>query len=101
MMNHIRKGIFLGGLLAVLVAGAMGQVKRSAFDVTNYTMDVSISPTERRLSATVDVTFTPLEDTRSVAFELNGSLKIDSIARTDRGLVLTPSASPAPKRRLR
>lgn len=97
MMNHIGKGIFLGGLLAVLTVGAIGQVKRSAFDVTNYTMDVTISPTERKLSATVDVAFTPLEDTRSVAFELNGSLKIDSIARIDRALVLTPSASPAAK----
>lgn len=57
------------------------QVKRSQFDVTGYTMDVTIMPGERRLSATVDVAFTPLEDTRSVTFELNGSLKVDSIMR--------------------
>ncbi len=57
------------------------QVKRTPFDVTNYVMDVSLAPVERKLSATVDVTFVPLEDTRSVAFELNGSLKVDTIAR--------------------
>ncbi len=57
------------------------QVKRTPFDVTHYVMDVSLMPTERKINATVDVTFTPLEDTRSVAFELNGSLKIDTITR--------------------
>ena len=61
------------------------QVKRTPFDVTNYVMDVNLSPTERKLAATADVTFTPLEDTRTVTFELNGSLKIDSIL--DKGTI--------------
>ena len=60
-------------------------VKRAAFDVTNYTMDVSLAPSERKINATVDVSFTPLEDTRSVAFELNGSLKVDSVTRIGGG----------------
>ena len=57
------------------------QVKRADFDVTGYRMDVVLSPVENNLTATVDVTFVPQEDTRVVSFELNGSLKIDSIAR--------------------
>jgi aminopeptidase N len=77
-------------LLAVIVAAASfsasaQQVKRPAFDIGNYTMDVALSPLENKLSATVDVSFTPLEDTRNVAFELNGSLKIDSITRVGDG----------------
>ncbi|MDQ3747437.1 MAG: hypothetical protein M3367_00250, partial [Acidobacteriota bacterium] len=50
-------------------------------DVTNYQMDVQLLPDENKLNATVDVNFTPAEDTRTVSFELNGSLKIESITR--------------------
>ena len=69
-------------VLAVLSIPALSQaVKRAQFDVTHYQMDVALAPSERKLNATVDVTFTPLEDTRSVTFELNGSLKVDTITR--------------------
>lgn len=64
-------------------------VKRAPFDITHYQMDVNLTPAERKINATVDVTFTPLEDTRSVTFELNGSLKVDSITRVGS---LPPSA---------
>ncbi len=70
-------------------------VKRTPFDVTNYVMDVTLAPVERKLSATVDVTFAPLEDTRSISFELNGSLKVDSITRQDQQ-VATAMPSPSP-----
>lgn len=85
--------------LALFIAAAClplfaQQVKRTPFDVTNYVMDVSLVPAERRLSAAVDVTFVPLEDTRSVSFELNGSLKVDTITRV--GPSPTP-AKPAPR----
>ncbi|MBA3334791.1 MAG: tetratricopeptide repeat protein [Acidobacteria bacterium] len=56
------------------------QVQRPTFDVTNYLMDVQLAPNENRLNATADVTFTPLEDTRAVTFELNGSLKVESVS---------------------
>ncbi|MEO8648056.1 MAG: M1 family aminopeptidase [Acidobacteriota bacterium] len=82
-MNKSTRAIF--GALLVLVLFSAGvfaqQVERSEYDVTGYQMDVQLSPVENKLTATVDVTFTPLEETRSVAFELNGSLKIDSITR--------------------
>lgn len=71
------------------------QVRRAPFDVTNYVMDVALFPNERRLAATVDVTFLPLEETRSVAFELNGSLKIDSITRQDKLTAPLPARTPA------
>ncbi len=60
------------------------------FDVGHYVMDVKLSPIENLLSATVDVTFTPTEELRSVIFELNGSLKVDNVTR-----VGTAPAAPA------
>ena len=104
-MNKIIRSVFLTvALLTVLSIPTSAQaVKRAAFDVTNYVMDVSLMPTERKIAASVDVSFTPLEDTRSVAFELNGSLRVDSITRlrpttttlpSAKGAVKTPPANP-------
>ena len=82
MKNLFRNALFTAGLAAALSLSAFGQAaKRSAFDVTHYQIDATLAPSEKKLNATADVTFTPLEDTRSVTFELNGSLKIDSITR--------------------
>ena len=86
MMRNSRESIFrvFGVILAAFLfiqVGAAQQIQRSPFDVTNYQMDVQIVPNENKLNATVDVNFTPLEDTRTISFELNGSLKIESIAR--------------------
>ena len=92
MKKMIRSVQLAAIVLTVLsISGFAQQVKRTPFDVTNYVMDVTLVPSERRLNATVDVAFTPLEDTRSVAFELNGSLKIDSITRVGSGSM--PAAS--------
>lgn len=95
MDKIIRKVLEAAAILAVLSLPTLAQqVKRTPFDVTNYVMDVSLMPAERKLNATVDVSFTPLEDTRSVAFELNGSLKVESITRQD---IPLPSAPPPPR----
>ncbi len=95
MTKLIRNGFKIAIFSMLLTLPVLAQaVKRTPFDVTNYVMDVTLVPTERRLIATVDVAFTPLEDTRSVSFELNGSLKVDSITRQDRGLAALPVTSP-------
>ncbi len=95
MDKIIRKVLKAAAILAVLSLPTLAQqVKRAPFDVTNYVMDVSLMPAERKLNATVDVSFTPLEDTRSVAFELNGSLRVESITRQD---IPLPSAPPPPR----
>jgi len=81
-MKKILKTLALSAAFAALTVPAVAQqIKRTPFDVTNYVMDLSLSPIDHKLNATVDVTFIPLEDTRSVSFELNGSLKVDSITR--------------------
>lgn len=94
------KNIFRVSGLAFVVAAAFvstidaQQVKRTPFDVTAYRIDAELQPIENRLVATADVTFTPLEDTRSVTFELNGSLKVDSISRMG-AMAPTPVTAPA------
>ncbi|MGI8638453.1 MAG: M1 family aminopeptidase [Pyrinomonadaceae bacterium] len=94
-MNNFKKSIFrVFGLSLVLFlfsfAAAAQQVKRPQFDVSNYVMDVQLVPNENKLNATVDVNFTPLEDTRAVTFELNGSLKVESITRQNSAVAITP-----------
>jgi hypothetical protein len=94
MINSFRISIYAFGFAVLLSIPALAQqVKHSPFDVTNYVIDVSLAPTERKLNATVDVTYTPLEDTRTVSFELNGSLKIDTITRLNAPVAVTLPAS--------
>ncbi len=82
MIRFIRFPLKAAGLLCFVAAASFAQqTQRARFDVTHYQMDVALAPGERKLNATVDVSFTPLEDTRSISFELNGSLKIDAITR--------------------
>ena len=91
MRNILKTTVFTAVIVAAASLLAVGQqVKHAAFDVTNYTMDVALSPIENKLAATVDVTFTPLEDARTFTFELNGSLKVDSITRVGGGVGMTP-----------
>src|SRR5215208_3208464 len=59
----------------------------SRFDVTHYRIEAQIIPDQHMLRAGADVTFVPLDATRSVVFELNGSLKLESIEKD--GKVLT------------
>ena len=96
-MKHFQGKIFgLGLLVAAAASAAFGQqTPRSPFDVTAYQIDAQLSPADNRLAATADVTFTPLEDTRSISFELNGSLKVESVSRVGAGEPAAPPARPA------
>src|SRR5205085_6091577 len=60
---------------------------RARYDVTNYKIDAELRPHEHLMRATTDVTFTPLDATRTVVFELNGSLKVEGIERNGKPLV--------------
>jgi len=73
-------GVALVALFFIFTASAQ-QVQRTAYDIGDYKMDVQLNPGENKLAATVDVTFTPAAETRTVAFELNGSLNVESITR--------------------
>ena len=65
---------------------AQQQPGRARFDVTNYRIEAQLIPDQHLLRAGGDVTFTFLDPTRSVVFELNGSLKVESIERDGKPL---------------
>lgn len=58
----------------------------SRFDVTSYRIEAQLIPEQHLLRAGADVTFVPLDATRSVVFELNGSLHVDSIEKDGQAL---------------
>ena len=62
-------------------AGAQQPVTQpgSRYDITNYRIEAQIIPEQHLLRAGADVTVLPLEATRSLVFELNGSLKVESV----------------------
>src|SRR4051794_12652433 len=100
MINRFRTAFFAGSVvLLAALTGFSQQVRRAPFDVTKYVMDVQLVPNDRKLIATADVTFVPGEDTRSVSFELNGSLKVDQISRVNSSMLTTATpvkGKPAP-----
>lgn len=92
MKTLFQRATLIAASAAVIAGSAAGQqARRPGIDVTHYTIDVQLMPNENRLAATADVTFVLLDDARSAAFELNGSLKVDSISRVD-----AASSSPDP-----
>lgn len=84
------------GILAVTVSAlaltlatsdANAQKGTTDFDVQHYKISAELFPAEQLLKARAEVRFVPQADTRSVVFEMNGSLTIKSITRTDAPLV--------------
>ncbi|HEX6189112.1 MAG TPA: M1 family aminopeptidase [Pyrinomonadaceae bacterium] len=61
-------------------------VAGTRYDITNYRIEVQLQPDDHTLRAGADITLTPLEATRSVVFELNGSLKVNSVEKDGRAL---------------
>jgi aminopeptidase N len=86
-MKHLRSRFLPIGTAFVLflcafVLPAQAQQtnpNRSRYDITNYRIAAQLIPSQHLLRAGADVTLTPLEATRSLVFELNGSLKVESI----------------------
>ena len=72
--------------LAINAQQPAPQQAASRFDVTNYRIEAQIIPDQHVLRAGADVTFVPLDATRSVVFELNGSLKVESIEMNGKAL---------------
>jgi len=75
--------------LAVVSAAAAQQPQgpaRARFDVTHYRMEAELRPAEHILRAAAEVAFTPTDATRTVVFELNGSLKVEAIERNGKAL---------------
>ena len=85
----IRRSIFPQVLLAVaalfVIATAATaqqpapQPAATRFDVTNYRIEAQLIPDQHTLRAGADITVIPGDATRSLVFELNGSLHVESI----------------------
>ena len=85
----IRRPFFPQVLLAVathLVIATAASAQQPApqpaathFDVTSYRIEAQLIPDQHMLRAGADVTVIPQEATRSLVFELNGSLHVESI----------------------
>ncbi|PWT91941.1 MAG: hypothetical protein C5B55_07230 [Blastocatellia bacterium] len=58
----------------------------SRYDITNYRIEAQIIPEQHMLRAGADITFIPLDATRSVVFELNGSLHVETIEKDGKAL---------------
>ncbi len=96
-MNKLRlrfftkPGLVVAALLSLFISSAGAQTSPSQaagsrYDVTSYRIEAQLLPAEHLLRAAADVTFTPTEATRSVIFELNGSLKVEGIERNKKPL---------------
>jgi len=65
------------------LGGVRAQKGPTDIDVQHYRINAELVPAEQLLRAVAEVRFIPLNETRSVIFEMNGSLTIKSIRRTD------------------
>ena len=72
------------------------QIGQKSFDIKYYKMEVSLAPESNRLDATVDVSLVPTQETRSLTFELNGSLKINDVSLVSLEADTRPAVTPAP-----
>jgi tetratricopeptide (TPR) repeat protein len=69
-------------LIAVLAAiGVQAQKGAVGIDVQHYKIDAELVPSAQTLKAVAEVRFVPAAETRSVVFELNGSLTVKRITR--------------------
>ena len=94
-MRRIKR-IFPGILATLAVAFTLAisgksqqpapQQSASRFDVTNYRIEAQIIPDQHMLRAGADVTLVPLDATRSIVFELNGSLHVETIEKDGKAL---------------
>jgi aminopeptidase N len=73
-------------ICSAAIAARAQTVPGSRYDVTNYRIEVQLNPDEHLLRAGADITFVPLDATRSIVFELNGSLKVDKIEKDGKEL---------------
>lgn len=74
-------------VLALIASSAMAQpAAGSRYDVTNYRIEAQLNPDEHTLRAGADITFVPQDATRSIVFELNGSLKVEEVEKDGKKL---------------
>src|SRR5437667_5714422 len=83
---HMAASAFAFCCLSSTAFAQQQPVAGARYDITNYRIEVQLSPNEHTLRAGADVTFVPLDATRSVVFELNGSLHVDNVEKDGKAL---------------
>ena len=88
----------LPAIVFLLISGTQVQAQKAAtdYDVRHYKIEVTLTPPAQSLRAVTAVTFVPATDTRSVVFEMNGSLVIKRIYRPDQLLAGQPVTDQKP-----
>lgn len=95
----MKRNSFISLILAMVVVPAAvfaQSQKNPEIDVQNYKIEAEMIPAAQLLKARAEVTFVPVTETRSVVFEMNGSLNISRITFkpgtfTTREIAATPS----------
>ncbi len=80
--------------ISVALSQQKGQVE---IDVQGYKIDAELLPAEQKLRARAEVTFVPQTETRSVVFEMNGSLTISKVTPKSGLLTTAPTTVTPPK----
>jgi aminopeptidase N len=81
------KTAFVAFVLSLLASSALAQpAAGSRYDVTNYRIEAQLNPDEHTLRAGADITLVPQDATRSIVFELNGSLHVDGVEKDGKAL---------------
>jgi tetratricopeptide (TPR) repeat protein len=75
-------GLLCAGM-AWMTKSVAAQKGVADLDVQHYKIEAELTPSQQYLRARTEVKFTPVSDTRSVVFELNGSLSVKRIVRLD------------------
>src|SRR5215813_2616161 len=91
--------IFSLGMFAIMVSalaltGAGQRSGATDIDVQHYKIDAELIPASQSLKARAEVRFVPQTETRSVVFEMNGSLTISRVTRADTPVATTTTAVP-------
>src|SRR5215475_13185452 len=93
-------GMFVASAFALAVGGPVfrplfsvdAQKGATDMDVQHYKIDAELIPASQTLKARAEVRFVPQAETRSVVFEMNGSLTISRITRVDESATTSPGA---------
>jgi tetratricopeptide (TPR) repeat protein len=83
-------GVFVTLAFALAASGVDAQKGATDIDVQHYKIDAELIPASQLLKARAEVLFVPQAETRSVVFEMNGSLTISRITRVDETATATP-----------
>ncbi|MBO0726106.1 MAG: hypothetical protein J2P52_10940 [Blastocatellia bacterium] len=92
MRKTFSLGMFVTLAFALATSVVEAQKGATDIDVQHYKIDAELVPASQSLKARAEVRFIPQSETRSVIFEMNGSLTINRITRVDASAATTTGA---------